>query len=58
MDRQTMTDRIIGRYVARISQELKEGNAETLDHLLRMLFDDLTLREFIDAYNEEDWSES
>lgn len=58
MDRQTMTDRMIGRYVVRISQELKEGNAETIDRLLRMVLDDLSLREFIDAYNEEDWSES
>lgn len=57
MDRDSMTNRIIETVIRAIEQERSEGSAETLYTILKMVYDDLTLRELIDIYNAQDWEE-
>jgi hypothetical protein len=51
MLREEMTDRIIEKMMDVIDQERSEGNAETLYSILKVVYDDLSLRELIDVYN-------
>jgi hypothetical protein len=57
MNREQMTEKLIGAMITRIIAELKENNAESLYSILKMMLDDLSLREFIDSYNEYEWEE-
>ena len=57
MDRDSMTNRIIETVIRAIEQEREEGSAETLYAILKMVYDDLTLRELIDVYNAHDWED-
>jgi hypothetical protein len=57
MDRNSMTSRIIETVIRAIEQEREDGSVETLHSILKMVYDDLTLRELIDVYNAYDWED-